>query len=201
MLKTSVRSAIALAGAATFSLLATAASAADLTRDDEISIRGDIVAADSRTRMIVVDSSERDTLGYRVLPNVGDRTTAVDVFTRLRPGVTIDMRYYRIIDVMIAKSTPEVDAKAAAMLADPAQAPGILDTGRKVKVWKVQGMVVRTDPAAKKIDVVDPQGGMVYRTPWIKSKEGQATLATLKPGDNVTCIFSERTAFEVNPIN
>jgi hypothetical protein len=201
MLKTSVRSAIALAGAATFSLLATAASAADLTRDDEISIRGDIVAADSRTRMIVVDSSERDTLGYRVLPNVGDRTTAVDVFTRLRPGVTVDMRYYRIIDVMIAKSTPEVDAKAAAMLADPAQAPGILDTGRKVKVWKVQGMVVRTDPAAKKIDVVDPQGGMVYRTPWIKSKEGQATLATLKPGDNVTCIFSERTAFEVNPIN
>jgi hypothetical protein len=201
MLKSSLRSMIALAGAATLSTVATASSAADLTRDDEISIRGDIVAADSNTRMIVVDSSERDTLGYRVLPNTGDRTTAVDVFTRLRPGVTIDMRYYRIIDVMIAKSTPEVDAKATAMLSDPAQAPGILDTGRKVKVWKVQGMVVRTDLAAKKIDVVDPQGGMVYRTPWIKSKEGQATLATLKPGDAVTCIFSERTAFEVNPIN
>jgi hypothetical protein len=201
MLKTSLRSAVVLAGAATLSILATASYAADLTRDDEIAIRGDVVAADSKTRMIVVDSSERDTLGYRVLPNTGDRTTAVDVFTRLRPGVTIDMRYYRIIDVMIAKSTPEVDAKAAAMLSDPAQAPGILDTGRKVKVWKVQGMVVRTDVAAKKIDVVDPQGGMVYRTPWIKSKEGQATLATLKPGDNVTCIFSERTAFEVNPIN
>ncbi len=201
MPKTSVRSMLALAGAATFSLLATAASAVDLTRDDEISIRGDIVAADSRTRMIVVDSSERDTLGYRVLPNVGDRTTAVDVFTRLRPGVTVDMRYYRVIDVLIAKSSPEIDSKAQAMLSDPAQAPGILDTGRKVKVWKVQGMVVRTDPAAKKMDVVDPQGGMVYKTPWIKSKEGQATLATLKPGDMVTCIFSERTAFEVNPIN
>lgn len=201
MPKTSVRSMLALAGAATFSLLATAASAVDLTRDDEISIRGDIVAADSRTRMIVVDSSERDTLGYRALPNVGDRTTAVDVFTRLRPGVTVDMRYYRVIDVLIAKSSPEIDSKAQAMLSDPAQAPGILDTGRKVKVWKVQGMVVRTDPAAKKMDVVDPQGGMVYKTPWIKSKEGQATLATLKPGDMVTCIFSERTAFEVNPIN
>jgi hypothetical protein len=201
MFKSSLRSMIALAGAATLSTAATASYAADLTRDDEISIRGDIVPADSNTRMIVVDSSERDTLGYRVLPNTGDRTTAVDVFTRLRPGVTIDMRYYRIIDVMIAKSTPEADAKATAMLSDPAQAPGILDTGRKVKVWKVQGMVVRTDLAAKKIDVVDPQGGMVYRTPWIKSKEGQATLATLKPGDSVTCIFSERTAFEVNPIN
>lgn len=201
MLKSSVRSMIALAGAATVLLLATAANAADLTREDEIAIRGDIVAADPNTRMIVVDSSERDTLGYRVLPNVGDRTTAIDVFTRLRPGVTVDMRYYRIIDVLVAKSSPEIDSKAQAMLSDPAQAPGILDTGRKVKVWKVQGMVVRTDMAAKKMDVVDPQGGMVYRTPWIKSKEGQATLATLKPGDLVTCIFSERTAFEVNPIN
>jgi hypothetical protein len=201
MFKSILWPAVAIAGAATLSVLATASYAADLGRDDEIAIRGDIVTADSKTRMIVVDSPERDTLGYRVLPNTGDRTTAVDVFTRLRPGVTVDLRYYRIIDVLVAKSTPEIDAKATAMLSDPAQAPGILDTGRKVKVWKVQGMVVRTDLGAKKIDVVDPQGGMVYRTPWIKSKEGQATLATLKPGDAVTCIFSERTAFEVNPIN
>jgi len=191
---------IALAGVATFSLLATAANAADLTREDEIAIRGDIVTADSKTRMIVLESPERDTLGYRVLPTMG-ASSAGDTFPRLRPGVTVDMRYYRIVDVLVAKSSPEVDQKAQAMLTDPAQAPGILDTGTKVKLWKVQGMVVRTDLAAKKMDVVDPQGGMIYRTPWIKSKEGQAALAALKPGDMVTCIFTERTAFEVVPIN
>ncbi|MBN9087928.1 MAG: hypothetical protein J0J01_13535 [Reyranella sp.] len=200
MPKSSVRSMIALAGVATFSLLATAANAADLTREDEIAIRGDIVTADSKTRMIVLESPERDTLGYRVLPTMG-ASSAGDTFPRLRPGVTVDMRYYRIVDVLVAKSSPEVDQKAQAMLTDPAQAPGILDTGTKVKLWKVQGMVVRTDLAAKKMDVVDPQGGMIYRTPWIKSKEGQAALAALKPGDMVTCIFTERTAFEVVPIN
>jgi len=201
MLKPSVRSMIAAAGVVTATILALPSYAANLTRDDEIAIRGDIVAADPNTRMIVVDSPERDTLGYRVLPNVSDRTTAVDVFTRLRPGVTIDMRYYRIIDVLVAKNSPEVEKQVAAMLSDPAAAPGILDTGRKVKLWQVKGIVVRTDMAAKKMDVVDPNGGMVYRTPWIKSKEGQATLAALKPGDPVNCIFSERTAFEVSPIN
>jgi hypothetical protein len=196
-----MRSMIAAAGVVTASVLAMPSYAADLTREDEIEIRGDIIAADANTRMIVVESPERDTLGYHVLPNTADRTTGVDVFTRLHPGVTIDMRYYRIVDVLVAKSSPDVDKKAAAMLTDPAEAPGILDTGRKVQLWKVQGIVVRADLAAKKIEVVDPQGGMVYRTPWIKSQEGQATLATLKPGDPVTCVFSERTAFEVSPIN
>lgn len=200
MLTSSWRTRIAAAGVVSLSILATTASAADLSKDDEIAIRGDIVAADSKTRMIVVDSPERDTLGYYVLPTMG-ASSAGDTFPRLRPGVTVDMRYYRIIDVLVAKSSPEVDQQASAMLADPAKAPGVLGTGAKVKLWKVQGMVVRIDAAAKKMDVVDPQGGMVYRTPWIKSKDGQATMASLKPGDMVTCVFTERTAFEVVPIN
>ena len=86
------------------------------------------------------------------------------------------------------------------MLSDPPKAPGILNTGRKVKVWQVKGMVVRTDLGAKKMDIVDPNGGYVYRTPWIKSKEGQATLASLKQGDGVVCVFTQRTAFDVTPV-
>ena len=182
------------------SILATSSYAADLGKDDEISIRGDIVAVDPTNRMIVVDSPERDTLSYQVLPTMG-ASSAGDTFGRLKPGLTVDMRYYRIIDVLIAKATPDVEKQAAALISDPAKAPGILNTNRKVKVWQVKGMVVRTDMAAKKMDIVDPDGGMVYRTPWIKSKEGQAMLASLKPGDRVVCVFSQRTAFEVVPIN
>lgn len=200
MLTSSWRSLIAAAGVVSVSILATSSYAADLTKDDEIAIRGDIVGVDPTTRMIVVDSPERDTLGYQVLPNTGDRSSGGDIFPKLKNGQTVDLRYYRIIDVLVAKATPEVEKEAAALITDPARAPGILNTGVKVKVWQVKGMVVRTDMAAKKIDIVDPNGGMVYRTPWIKSKEGQATLASLKPGDGVVCVFTQRTAFDVVPV-
>jgi Cu/Ag efflux protein CusF len=76
-----------------------------------------------------------------------------------------------------------------------------MGTNVRVRLWAISGTVVRTDLAAKKIDLTDSNGGMVYRTPWIKSAGGQAVLATLKPGDKVTLVFSERTAFEIVPIN
>ena len=182
------------------SFSATVLHAADLGREDEISIRGVIVAADPSTRMIIVESPERDTLSYRVLPTMG-ASSAGDTFKRLRPGVTVDLRYYRIVDLLVAKSTPEIDKEAATLVSDPARGPGILGTGTRARLWALSGTVVRTDLAAKKIEIVTSNGGMLYRTPWIKSAEGQAVLATLKPGDKVTMVFSERTAFEVVPIN
>jgi hypothetical protein len=182
------------------SIPATASHATDLGKDDEVSVRGEIVAADPSTRMIIVESPERDTLSYRVLPTMG-ASSAGDTFKRLRPGVMVDLRYYRVVDMLVARSTPEVDKQAATLVSDPAQGPGILGTGMRARLWALSGTVVRTDLAAKKIDLVDSNGGMVYRTPWIKSAEGQAVLAALKPGDKVTMVFSERTAFEVVPIN
>lgn len=182
------------------SILAAMSHAADLGKDDEVAIRGKIVAADPNTRMIIVESPERDTLSYRVLPAMGASSSG-DIFKRLRPGVTVDLRYYRVVDMLVAKSTPEVDKEAATLVSDPAQGPGILGTSIRARLWALSGTVVRTDLAAKKIDLVDSTGGMAYRTPWIKSAKGQAVLATLRPGDKVTLVFSERTAFEVVPIN
>ena len=197
-----LRSAAGVAGimVIALSIPVTASHATDLGKDDEVAIRGEIVAADPSTRMIIVESPERDTLSYRVLPTMGASSSG-DTFKRLRPGVTVDLRYYRIVDMLVAKSTPEVDKQAATLVSDPAQGPGILGTSVRARLWALTGTVVRTDLAAKKIDLVDSNGGMVYRTPWIKSAEGQAVLATLKPGDKVTLVFSERTAFEVAPIN
>ena len=197
-----LRSAAGVAGimVVALSIPVTASHAIDLGKDDEVAIRGEIVAADPSTRMIIVESPERDTLSYRVLPTMGASSSG-DTFKRLRPGVTVDLRYYRTVDMLVAKSTPEVDKQAATLVSDPAQGPGILGTSVRARLWALSGTVVRTDLAAKKIDLVDSNGGMVYRTPWIKSAEGQAVLATLKPGDKVTLVFSERTAFEVVPIN
>ena len=197
-----LRSAAGVAGnmVVALSIPVTASHAIDLGKDDEVAIRGEIVVADPSTRMIIVESPERDTLSYRVLPTMGASSSG-DTFKRLRPGVTVDLRYYRTVDMLVAKSSPEVDKQAATLVSDPAQGPGILGTSVRARLWALSGTVVRTDLAAKKIDLVDSNGGMVYRTPWIKSAEGQAVLATLKPGDKVTLVFSERTAFEVVPIN
>jgi len=191
----------ALAGTITIALSGLASSrAADLTNQDEIAIRGKIVTVDPSSRMITVESAERDTLSYRVLPTMG-ASSAGDTFKRLRPGVIVDMRYYRSVDMLIAKSTPEVDKEAATMVSDPTRAPGVLGTNVRAGLWAAQGVVVRIDLAAKKMELVDPAGGAIYSSPWIKSASGQAVLATLKPGDMVTMVFSERTAFEVVPIN
>lgn len=197
-----LRSALGFAGimVAALSVPGAASHAVDLGKEDEVSVRGTIVAADPSTRMIIVESPERDTLSYRVLPTMGASSSG-DTFNRLRPGVKVDVRYYRVVDLMVARSSPEVDKEAATLVSDPAQGPGILGTGLRARLWALSGTVVRIDLAAKKIELVDPNGGMVYRTPWIKSAEGQAVLATLKPGDKVTLVFSERTAFEVVPIN
>ena len=201
MFPLSLRSVLALAAILATSMAPLASSAAaGLTKEDEIAIRGKIVAADPATRMIIVESPERDTLSYRVLPTMGASSSG-DTFKRLQPGLTVDMRYYRSVDMLVAKSTPEVDKEAATMVADPAQAPGILNTAVSARLWAAKGTVVRVDLAAKKVELIDANNGLVYGTPWIKSAAGQAVLATLKPGDTLTVVFSERTAFEVVPIN
>jgi Cu/Ag efflux protein CusF len=170
-----------------------AADNPQLTRSDEIEIRGTILSVDPNSRTVVLESPERDTLTYRAI----DRVTNLG---GLKPGMLVDVRYYRVRDYLIAKTTPEVTARANGLLADPAKAPGFSATEMKARLWSVSGIVVRTDMAAKKLDIVDPKGGLVHRTPWIKSAEGQAALATFKPGDKVTVVFSERIAFQITAV-
>lgn len=204
--KSFLRSTVALIGLLSAGATATiatsrpaAAEPPQLTTEDEIAIRGTVVTWDPASRTIVIESPERDTLSYRVLPSFTSRNSG-DILAKLKPDLPVDIRYYRIIDVLVAKTTPEVSAQAKAMLADPAQAPGIFGTNQRVKLWEAQGMVVRVDLRAKKVEIVDPNGGMIYRTPWVKSAKGQAVLADLKPGDNVTMVFSERTIFDIKPL-
>lgn len=75
----------------------------DAESGDRRAIRGDRVVADPPTRMIVVDSPERDTLSGRKLLRT-DAMSAGDTFPRPGPGVT-DMRHSRIIDLPVAKSS------------------------------------------------------------------------------------------------
>jgi hypothetical protein len=193
---TFLRSAIAFA--AVMSAVAAAGGARgepfpELTKVDEIAIRGTILAINPANRTVVVESPERDTLTFKAI----DRVTN---FGSLKTGQRVDMRYYRVTDYLVAKTTPEVTEMAQAILRDPARAPGLPGTEMRARLWVLSGMVVRTDMAAKKVEVVDPNGGNIIRSPWIKTPEGQAELAKFKPGDMVTMLFSERSAFEITPV-
>lgn len=164
----------------------------ELSKVDEIAIRGTILVINPASRTVVVQSPERDTLTFKAL----DRVTN---FNSLRAGQLVDMRYYRVTDYLVAKTTPEMTEMAQDMLKDPARAPGIPGTKMRAKLWSMQGMVVRTDLPAKKVEIVTSDG-MVLLSPWIKTPEGMAELEKFKPGDMVTMVFSERSAFEITPV-
>jgi hypothetical protein len=165
----------------------------ELTKVDEIAIRGTILAINRANRTLVVESRERDTLTFKAIDRVTD-------FASLKPGQVVDMRYYRVTDYLVAKTTPEMTEMARAIMSDPARAPGLPGTEMRARLWSLSGMVVRTDMAAKKVDIVDPNSGEIFRSPWIKTPEGQAELAKFQPGDMVTMVFSERSAFEITPV-
>lgn len=187
-----------MAFAAVSSFVAAAGSARsepvpELTKADEIAIRGTILAVDRAKRTVVVQSPERDTLTFKAI----DRVTN---FAGLKPGQLVDVRYYRVTDYLVARTTPEVTEMAREMVRDPARAPGLPGSEMRARLWLLEGMVVRTDMAARKVDIVDPNGGDIIRSPWIKTPEGQFELEKFKPGDMVTMVFSERSAFEITPV-
>ena len=191
-----LRSAVAFAGV--ISVVAAAGSSRsepvpELTKVDEITIRGTILAINPAKRTVVVQSAERDTLTFKAI----DRVTNV---ASLKPGQLVDVRYYRVTDYLVAKTTSEVTDMAREMVRDPARAPVLPGTEMRARLWSLEGMVVRTDMAARKVEIVDPNGGGIIRSPWIKTPEGQFELEKLKPGDMVTMVFSERSAFEITPV-
>ncbi len=164
----------------------------ELTKVDEIAIRGTILAIDPARRTVVVQSPERDTLTFKAI----DRVTN---FAGLKAGQLVDVRYYRVTDYLVARTTPEVTEKAREMMRDPARAPGLPGSEMRARLWLLEGMVVRIDRAARKIEIADANGGIV-RSPWIKTPEGLFELEKFKPGDMVTMVFSERSAFAITPV-
>jgi hypothetical protein len=120
--------------------------------------------------------------------------------TGLQVGQVVDLQWYDYLDFLVAKTTPEVSAKAKAMVATGARAEGLPDSEQQIRLFEMSGMVVKTDPVAYTIDIVNPSSGEVVRTPQIRSEVGVAALQTLKPGDPVTTVFSPQTAIKITVI-
>jgi hypothetical protein len=118
-------------------------------------------------------------------------------YPSLKVGQVCDVWWYSYIDFLVAKTTPEVAARAKSMVAQGARAEGIPGTEHQIRLFEHSGMVVRTDMAAYTVEIVSPSSGEVLRAPQILTEAGLAALKTLKPGDPVTTVFSQETAMKI----
>jgi hypothetical protein len=167
--------------------------------------RGTIHSVDPATRGFVIvwqDMGRVKLKAADVVANYMPGSTTGGNFQQpgLQPGQIVDVQWYDYIDFLVARTTPEVSARAKAMVASGARAEGLPDSEQQIRLMEMSGMVVKTDLTLYTIDIVNPSSGEVLQTPQIRTEEGLAALRTLKPGDPVTTVFSIQTAIKVTII-
>jgi hypothetical protein len=131
-------------------------------------------------------------------------------YKQLKPGQIVDVQWYDYVDFLIAPASSASMAQAASMKAKGARIEGVPGSAPVIKLWDMDGMVTRVDPANSQIFIIyksggepdhpAPNAGEVIQLPRIVSDAGKATMATLKPGDDVVTVWSQQTAINVTII-
>ena len=131
-------------------------------------------------------------------------------YASLKVDQIVDVQWYDYVDFLIAKKTPETSARGKAMMAQGARIEGIPGAQEKIRLWTMDGMCTRVDTAASTVYLINasggepdkpsPDSGEVIQMPQIVSAAGKAALATLKPGDQITTVFSVQTALKATII-
>ena len=131
-------------------------------------------------------------------------------FSQLKPGQIVDVQWFDYVDFLIAPMTPASLAQAEAMKAKGARIEGLGSSAPVIKLWGINGLVTKVDPANSQIFVIyksggepdkpSPDSGEVIQMPRIVSASGKAALANLKPGIDVVTVYSQQTAINVKII-
>ena len=131
-------------------------------------------------------------------------------FAALKVGMIVDSHWYDYMDFLIAKKTPETTARAKAMLAQGARLQGIPGAQQRIRLWNMDGMVTKIDPATNTIFLINasggepdkpaPDSGEVIQMPQIVTPAGKAALQATKPGDLIVTVFSQQTAIKATII-
>ena len=171
--------------------------------------RGTINSLDPKTRGLTV---VWDDLG-RVKMKASDlvvKDTVGNGYAELKDGQLVDIHWYDYYDFLVAKASPSGLARAKAMVASGARIAGIPGTEHQIRLFTMEGTIVKVDPVHFTIAVVNatggdpdkgvPAAGEVVQLPQILSPEGQAAFKTLKPGDHVVTVFSVQTALKIKII-
>src|SRR5260370_11190974 len=131
-------------------------------------------------------------------------------YEQLKPGQVVDVQWYGYVDFLIAPKSAASMAQAASMKAQGAKIEGIPGAQPAIRLWEMDGMVTKVDPANSQIfliyksggepDKPSPNSGEVIQIPKIVSPAGKSAMRALQPGDEVVTVFSQQTALNVKII-
>jgi len=131
-------------------------------------------------------------------------------YPQLKEGQIVDVSWYDYLDFLIAPKTPQSEAQAKQMLAQGARLQGIPGAQEPIRLWSMSGMVTKVDPATSTLwlinasggrpDEPSPDSGEVIQLPPVQSAAGRQALASIKPGDLVTTVWSQQTAIKATII-
>lgn len=145
-----------------------------------------------------------------LVANAGSFGGGGNAYSQLKPGQTVDVQWYDYVDFLIAPKTEASMAQAKALVNQGARIEGIPGSRPLIKLWEMDGMVTKVDPANSQIFLIyksggepekqSPNAGEVIQMPRIVSPAGKAAMASLKPGDDVVTVYSQQTALNVKII-
>jgi len=131
-------------------------------------------------------------------------------YEQLKPGQIVDVQWYDYVDFLIAPASPAAMQQAASMKQIGARIEGVPGSKPVMRLWEMDGMVTKVDPANSQFYIIyksggepdrpAPNAGEVIQLPRVVSDAGKAALATLKPGDDVVTVWSQQTALNVKII-
>ena len=131
-------------------------------------------------------------------------------YEQLKPGQIVDVQWYDYVDFLIAPASPAAMQQAASMKQIGARIEGVPGSKPVMRLWEMDGMVTKDDPANSQFYIIyksggepdrpAPNAGEVIQLPRVVSDAGKAALATLKPGDDVVTVWSQQTALNVKII-
>jgi len=131
-------------------------------------------------------------------------------YEQLKPGQVVDVQWYDYVDFLIAPMNPSTMQQAAAMKASGARIEGMPGSAPAIRLWEMDGMVTKVDPANSQFYIIyksggepdrpAPNAGEVIQLPRVVTDAGKAAMAGLKPGDDVVTVWSQQTALNVKII-
>ena len=131
-------------------------------------------------------------------------------YEQLKVGQIVDVQWYDYVDFLIAPMSAASMAQAASMKQTGARIEGVPGSKPVMRLWEMDGMVTKVDPANSQFYVIyksggepdrpAPNAGEVIQLPRVVSDAGKAAMAGLKPGDDVVTVWSQQTALNVKII-
>jgi hypothetical protein len=131
-------------------------------------------------------------------------------YEQLKPGQIVDVQWYDYVDFLIAPMSPAAMQQAASMKQIGARIEGVPGSKPVMRLWEMDGMVTKVDPANSQFYLIyksggepdrpAPNAGEVIQLPRVVSDAGKAAMASLKPGDDVVTVWSQQTALNVKII-